>query len=155
LRITPIILTALIGTAAASGTANADGASVADGQFETLTGGIDLGYTVEGVARIVRTSGDQTLVTVHVSGLDPNSTYPTHVHDQPCSALPPGGGHYQHEVGGAVDPDNEIWPTVHTGPTGNGLGTARHSHRARADAQAVVIHYPPDTSIRLACADLD
>ena len=156
MRITSIIIAVLIGAAAiTAGTAVASESSVATGEFETLAGGVELGYSVDGVARMVRSSGDHTIVTVHVSGLDPNSTYPVHVHDRPCSATPPGGGHYQHEIGGAVDADNEIWPIVRTGPTGQGLGTALHDHVARADAQAVVIHYPANTSIRLACADLD
>ena len=49
---------------------------------------------------------------------------------------------------------NEIWPVVTTNDSGRGWGSAVHRHRARPDAMAIVIHYPPDTSIRLACLDL-
>jgi hypothetical protein len=89
-----------------------------------------------------------------VRGLEANTTYPAHVHNAPCSATPPGGSHYQHQVGGPVDAVNEIWPIVTTGSAGRGFGSAWHTHRARPDAMSIVIHYPPDTSIRLACADL-
>jgi hypothetical protein len=96
----------------------------------------------------------RTFVAVHVRGLDPTTVYPVHVHNAPCSADPPGGSHYQHEVGGAVDDVNEIWPAVTTNDAGRGHGSATHGHWARPDAQSVVIHYPANTSIRLACADL-
>ncbi len=132
------------------------GAMVTSGRFTTLPGGADLGYTIEGHAVMVRTpaGGGATRVMVSVQGLDPETTYPAHVHNLPCSATPPGGSHYQHEVGGAVDAVNEIWPAITTNADGVGRGKASHGHWARDDARSVVIHYPPDTSIRLACVDL-
>jgi Cu-Zn family superoxide dismutase len=99
-------------------------------------------------------SDGRTLVTLRVRGLVPNTTYPTHVHNQPCSATPPGGSHYQHTLGGPVDAVNEIWPTIETNRRGAGAAFVVHGERARGDAQSIVIHYPPDTSIRLACVDL-
>ena len=142
---------------ALSGPAVAGGAEVSSGRFTTLPGGTDLGYEIEGRAVMVRIPAHdgKTLVAVHVRGLDARSAYPTHVHNAPCSATPPGGSHYQHDVGGAVDPYNEMWPTLNTNAAGNGVGFARHGHWARADAMSIVIHYPEDTSIRLACADLN
>ena len=126
---------------------------VTSGQFETLPGGASLGYELQGRAVMIR-SGDETTVRVRIKGLDANATYPTHVHNQPCSATPPGGSHYQHDVPGPVDAVNELWPTISTNRHGNGVGRATHEHRARADAQSIVVHYPSDTSIRLACVDL-
>ena len=136
--------------------AAAGGAGVTSGDLATLQGGADLGFEITGRVVMRRVPGDagKTLVVVQVRGLDPNTVYPVHVHNAPCSATPPGGGHYQDQIGGPVDPVNEIWPTVETNAAGNGLGVAVHGHRARPDAMAVVIHYPPATSIRLACADL-
>ena len=129
---------------------------VTSGRFQTLPGGADLGFDLRGRAVMIRFGrhGGQTIVGVHISGLDADTTYPTHVHNQPCSATPPGGSHYQHEVGGAVDTVNEMWPTITTDRRGNGFGHAVHGHRARPDARSIVVHYPPDTSIRLACVDL-
>lgn len=126
---------------------------VTRGSFVTLPGGTAKGYTVRGHAVMLRI-GDRTAVVVHVRGLDPRTTYPAHVHNAPCSDPTPGGSHYQHVVGGPVDAVNEIWPTVTTGPSGVGLGFATHANRARAEAMSIVIHYPPDTSVRLACMDL-
>jgi hypothetical protein len=129
---------------------------ITSGRIVTLPGGTDMGYEIEGVAVMVRSPADggQTRVTVRVRGLDRGTTYPTHVHNLPCSATPPGGTHYQDVIGGLVDAVNEIWPTVTTNGRGIGVGRASHEHWARDDAQSVVIHYPEDTSIRLACADL-
>lgn len=128
-------------------------AEISTGEFETLPGGTALGYDIDGQAMMVRLP-HRTLVTVHLDGLDPDTTYPAHVHNAPCSATPAGGGHYQHSIGGAVDPVNEIWPTVTTNRDGRGHGLASHDHRARPDAQSIVIHNPLDTRVRLACADL-
>ena len=142
---------------ALSGPAVAGGAEVTSGSFITLAGGTDLGYDIDGRAVMVRTPvGDgATSIVVHMRGLDPESTYPTHVHNAPCSASPSGGSHYQHDIGGPVDMVNEIWPTIHTNAAGNGTGFATHGDWARADAMSIVVHYPANTSIRLACADLN
>ena len=123
------------------------------GQFVTLPGGEALGYSITGQAVMVRLA-NETFVLALVRGLDANQTYPTHVHNAPCSETPPGGSHYQNEVGGPVDNVNEIWPTVSTNRRGNGVGMAWHGDRARPDAMSIVVHYPADTSIRLACVDL-
>lgn len=129
---------------------------VTHGHFETLAGGTDLGYHIHGRAVMVRSDrhGGATAVVVRVRGLDADTTYPTHVHNQPCSASPPGGSHYQNVVDGPVDAVNEIWPTVTTDRLGRGFGFAEHDARARDDAMSIVIHYSRDTSIRLACVDL-
>jgi superoxide dismutase, Cu-Zn family len=129
---------------------------VTAGRVVTLPGGADLGYDIEGIAVMVRTPahGGRTFVVATVRGLDPNTTYPAHVHNAACDATPPGGSHYQRVAGGPVNDENEIWPTITTGRRGNGLGTATHEAWAREDARSIVIHYPADTSIRLACVDL-
>jgi len=142
---------------ALSGPAVAGGGEVTSGSFITLTGGTDLGYDIDGRAVMVRRpAGDgSTFIAVHIRGLAPGLTYPTHVHNAPCSASPSGGSHYQHDVGGPADMVNEIWPTIRTNAAGNGTGSATHGNWARADAMSIVVHYPADTSIRLACADLN
>jgi hypothetical protein len=129
---------------------------VTTGHFQTLPGGDALGYDVRGGAIMIRTDrhGGRTSVFVGARGLDPDTVYPVHVHNQPCSATPAGGSHYQDVIGGAVDAVNEIWPTITTDQHGRGTGFAVHDARARSDAMSIVIHYPANTSIRLACADL-
>lgn len=126
---------------------------VTTGEFQTLPGGTEMGYDIEGRAVMVRLP-HRTFVAAFVGGLDAGTSYPTHVHNAPCSADPPGGSHYQHQVGGPVDTVNEMWPIVATNRRGWGHGHAAHAHRARPDAQSIVIHYPEDTKVRLACVDL-
>ena len=127
---------------------------VTHGRFETLPHDADgVHYEVKGGAIMFRVPG-ATFVGVKVNGLAPNTTYPTHVHNQPCSSTPPGGGHYQNTVPGPVDAFNEMWPSVTTDARGRGTGAALHAFRARPEAQSIVIHYPANTSIRLACVDL-
>lgn len=125
------------------------------GEFHTLPAGVGLGYEITGTASMIRTgpADGHTSVTVRLTGLSPTTSYPTHVHNQPCNFMPFGGGHYQHAVGGAIDADNEIWPTVSTNPHGKGVGTAVHAWRARPVAQSVVVHQPGSLA-RLACVDL-
>ena len=153
-RLGPIVLAAtLIGAAAAPTAAAAPPIDVTRGRVITLDPASDLGYSLRGHAAMIRLE-HTTFVVVRIKGLDANTTYPAHVHNAPCSSTPPGGSHYQHDVGGAVDDVNEIWPVVTTDNRGRGWGTAWHGHRARSDAQSIVVHYPADTSIRLACVDL-
>lgn len=154
--LTLIILTA---TGLAASTAPADAHNgrsleVTNGRFQTLPHDADgVHDEVKGGAIMFRFA-DATAVYVEVKGLAPDTTYPTHVHNQPCSSTPPGGGHYQNTVSGPVDATNEMWPTVTTDDRGRGSGRAFHAFRARPEAQSVVIHHPANTSIRLACFDL-
>lgn len=156
----PIVIAAIgITTAASPARADQDDgrpAEVTTGRFQTLPGGTGLGYDVSGGAVMIRTDryDGHTRVIVRARGLDPDTVYPLHVHNQACSATPAGGGHYQNVIGGPVDAVNEIWPTVTTGTNGGGIGFAVYDARACSDAMSIVIHYPVDTSIRLACADL-
>ena len=126
------------------------------GNFVTLPGGEDLGFEIEGRALMLRLP-HHTLVHLRVRGLDAKTTYPAHVHNARCSEDPAGGSHYQHQAGDGprfVNAVNEMWPEVRTNGNGSAHSHAAHGHRARPDAMSVVIHYPADTSIRLACADL-
>ncbi len=146
----------LLGLVMAPAASAGQAATTTRGTFTTLEGGVALGYEITGHAVMVRIPGtDTTRVTVHVQGLDANQAYSVHVHNASCAASPPGGGHYQHTVGGAVDAINEIWPVFTTNADGVGHGSAVHDHVARDDARAVVIHWPGNSAVRLACLDLD
>ncbi len=137
----------------AHGSAGTHPAEVTSGSLLTLQGGVDMGYSIRGHAVMVRV-GDRTVVGMYVRGLEARTTYPAHVHNAPCAAPTFGGSHYQHLVGGPVDAENEMWPAVDTNRRGAGFGWAAHGHRARPEAMSIVIHYPTDTSVRLACVDL-
>ncbi|HKJ55732.1 MAG TPA: hypothetical protein VJ978_07065 [Nitriliruptoraceae bacterium] len=155
-RIRPLLLMmVLLGLVLAPAASASQGATTTHGTFTTLDGGAQLGHEISGHAVMVRIPGtDTTRIRLHVRGLDPNQEYKVHVHNAPCSSNPPGGGHYQDVVGGAVDAVNEIWPGFTTNDDGVGNGSAVHGHVARDDAQAVVIHWPQDSAVRLACLDL-
>ena len=136
------------------------------GQFSTLPAGTTAGLTLEGKAQITRTS-DTTAVTIHLRGLQPRTTYAAHLHNAPCSAANPGGGHYKHDPAGATVPPNELWvsstrdPTA--GITANAGGVARGRGSApwvaRAEAASVIIHAIPTGGTtaggpKIACVDL-
>lgn len=155
-RFIPAAVTAAItiGVVSAAGPAAADtDVEVTSGRFHSTELGAERGYDVHGAATMMRSDADggQTVVRSHATGLDRNTTYKSHVHNGPCAAG--GGGHYQHDAGGDVDAVNEIWPTLATNGGGTGSGYATHDHRARVDAQSIVIHDPDDGG-RIACLDL-
>lgn len=153
----PIILvTAGLTTAAAP--AIADGrhgpVEVTNGRFQPLPPSADGVHDgIKGGAIMFRTARDTT-VYVKVNGLAPGATYPAHVHNRPCSAMPAGGGHYQQVPSATGDRVNEIWPTITADAKGHGTGHAVNAFAARPEAQSIVIHNPANTSIRLACVDL-
>jgi hypothetical protein len=126
---------------------------VTHGRFETTETGEKRGFDIRGRAVMIRTDrkGGRTVVVSVARGLAPNTTYGSHVHNAPCSTG--GGGHYQHDVGPVVDDVNEIWPILHTNRRGVAVATATHGHRARPEAQSIVIHDPTDGA-RIACLDL-
>jgi Cu/Zn superoxide dismutase len=154
----------------------AQGGSAQRGDFRIVAAGHERpeGATLQGRAQIVRTAeaagaSGMTHVDVHVQGLRPGATYGVHLHNAPCSAANPGGGHYKHDPQGAVTPPNEAWPSssardAMAGITANAAGVARGRATAGwvADGRAVsvVIHAGLDDGgtvaggPKLACADL-
>lgn len=145
-------------------------AAVNGGEFTTTSAGASLGYDIEGTARIVR-SGDRTIVTVVVRGLEPGVTYASHLHNRPCANADPGGpggGHYANNPHGPPLPPNELWLSSTRDPTagvtanrrGVAIGRGSAPWVARPEAQAVVIHAIPQGGStaggpKIACADLD
>jgi hypothetical protein len=45
-----------------------------------------------------------TALAIVVRGLEPATTYAAHLHDAPCSAANPGGGHYKNDPAGGAPP---------------------------------------------------
>lgn len=130
----------------------ASGGEVTSGAFQIFAAGVGRGYDVGGHAHMTRTASGKTIVKVHATGLAANTAYGVHVHNKACNDAN-GGGHYQHVVGGGVDPYNEIWPLFNTNSAGIGNGMAKHNFYARPEAQSVVVH---DTDgARIVCADLE
>lgn len=158
----------LVGAVFLAGSALAGPAKNQRGSFETLSGGSGMGLDVEGMAKIRRMS-EQTFVKVHVRGLKPGMTYAAHLHNAPCAAANPGGGHYKHDPAGAAQPPNELWLSSRRGdplagitanPGGVAHGRGSADWVARPEASSVVIHAIPSGGTtaggpKIACADLE
>jgi hypothetical protein len=100
--------------------------------------------------------GTGTHVNLSLTGLDPATIYGSHIHAQPCDVTD-GGGHYK------IDPTvvdvleaNELWPQVLAHDAGSMTSTYNSAHKARFDAQSLVVHRTVDeaTKPKVACADL-
>jgi hypothetical protein len=143
------------------------GPTKARGTFQTLPDGAAMGLEITGFAELTRSDAG-TAGKVVVRGLKPATTYAAHLHDAPCSAANPGGGHYKDDPAGPAMPPNELWLSstddpmagirANSGGVAHGRGTA--DWVARPEAQSVVIHFiPPGGTTaggpKIACADLE
>lgn len=126
------------------------GATVTRGDVHAFAAGI--GLPIKGRAQMIRTPDGMTIVTVHVEGLAPNTSYPSHVHQLPCGTSE-ADGHYKHDPAGPAAPPNEIWQGFTTNDAGIGNGNATVDWAAGAAAVSVVVHAPGGAKI--ACADLE
>ena len=143
------VLAALSIGAAFAPAAMAGGATVTRGDVAAFATGI--GQPITGRAQMVRSADGRTIVSVHVEGLAPDTTYGSHVHQQPC-AVGEADGHYKFDPAGPATPPNEIWPGFTTNAAGVGNGNASVAGTAGANAVSVVVHAPGGAKI--ACADL-
>jgi large repetitive protein len=165
---TPALLAAMIAVGAfvLPVAATTDDARKQRGEFMTLPDGAAMGLTISGDATITRTKR-WTSVEAHVRGLEPRTTYAAHLHNAPCAAPNPGGGHYKHDPAGPSQPPNELWLSSTGDPIAGITSNARGRSRgrgsadwvARPEAQSVVIHsIPPGGTTaggpKIACADL-
>jgi Cu-Zn family superoxide dismutase len=139
----------VVGVSALSAAAATEPA-VTRGDLHAFAAGAGLALT--GQAQMVRTADGKTIVTVHVEGLRPNTTYGSHVHQQACG-VGDADGHYRFDPAGAAAPPNEIWPGFTTNAAGVGNGRAVAYDTAGPGAVSVVVHAPGGAKI--ACADLD
>jgi len=141
-------------------------AATTAGRFTTLPAGEAQGLDIGGVAILTRTSNGTTGRVV-VVGLQPGVTYASHLHNQPCSAVNPGGTHYMNVPGAGTTPPNELWFSSAADPAagitanraGVAVGNGSASWVARPDARAVIIHAIPVGGTtaggpKIACADL-
>lgn len=122
------------------------------GAFMPTEVGLTRNRIVRGSGTIDRAVNGGTTFSVNVTGLAPNTSYMSHVHNRPCAM---GGGlHYKvdESVTTAVAL-NEIWLTLNSDATGAAMASVTAPHIARPDAVAIVIHDPSDAA-KLACVDL-
>ncbi len=95
-----------------------------------------------GSARVhsVTTPNGKTIVTLHVSGLEPNRSFGSHVHVAACETGA-AGGHYRNDIACPATPENEVWLDFTTNGSGNGHAKAVVDWPFRANgANAVVVH---------------
>lgn len=149
-RSTRAILAAALLSVALVPSAAADAATVTRGEVNAFAAGA--GMELAGRAQMVRTADGKTIVTVHVTGLSPDTTYGAHVHQQACG-VGDADGHYRFDPAGPAAPPNEIWPGFTTDADGVGNGRAIVDGTAGPTAVSVVIHAPGGAKI--ACADLE
>jgi hypothetical protein len=124
-------------------------AQVTRGDFSSFNG---YGSTISGHAQMVRTADGKTIVSIHVEGLLPGTTYGSHVHAAAC-ATGLADGHYRFDPAGATSPPNEIWPgPFTTNEAGIGNADTIADGTAGPTAVSVVVHAPGGAKI--ACADL-
>ena len=109
------------------------------------------GLDIVGRAQMVRTADGTTIVTLHVAGLVPDTSYGAHVHQLACGTGD-ADGHYRFDPAGPAAPPNEIWPGFVADAAGIGNGNAMVQGTAGPTAVSVVIHAPGGAKI--ACADL-
>ncbi len=129
--------------------ANASAATVARGTVHAFATGA--GLEITGRAQMVRTASGRTIVTVHVEGLDADTSYPAHVHQGACG-VGDADGHFKFDPAGPAAPPNEIWVGFTTNAAGVGNGLVIANGTAGPAAVSVVIHAPGGAKI--ACADL-
>ena len=128
----------------------AGGAVVTRGDLQAFAAGA--GLPITGRAQMVRTADGRTIVSVHVEGLVPGTTYASHVHAAAC-ATGDADGHYRFNPAGAATPPNEIWPgPFTTNEAGIGNANTIAAGTAGSGAVSVVVHAPGGAKI--ACADL-
>jgi len=149
IRYTRAVLAAALLTVALVQSAAADAATVTRGDVHAFASGAGMEFA--GRAQMVRTADGKTIVTVHVTGLSPDTTYGAHVHQRACG-FGDADGHYKFDPTGPAAPPNEIWPGFTTNAAGVGNGKATVDGTAGPTAVSVVVHAPGGGKIT--CADL-
>lgn len=148
-RVTTLLAAAALASAFAP-SALAGGGAVTRGSFAAFAAGV--GQPISGSAQMIRTADGRTIVTVHLEGLAPGTTYASHVHAAAC-AVGAADGHYKFDPAGAATPPNEIWPgPFTTNAAGIGNSNTIAAGTAGPGAVSVVVHAPGGAKI--ACADL-
>ncbi len=125
--------------------------------------------------KAVYTAAGDSIVTLHVWGMAPNTAYGAHAHVNPCGATGLAAGpHFQHVLDPVTpsvnpayaNPTNEIWLDLTTDAEGHGVAQTRvpWQFSPTRRAKSVIIHVehtrtgPTDSGVagaRLACLTVD
>lgn len=124
---------------------------VTQGDFTVLDTAPPGSDGVTGTAWLAQNDSGTTL-TVRLSGLEPETEYVGHLHEQVCTE-DDGGDHFQFEDGGDTMPPNEVHIGFTSDAEGNGEATVTNEQRVDDRAPSVVIHPAETSDNRLACAE--
>jgi hypothetical protein len=122
------------------------------GSFKPTDTGVALYGTIAGRAILETSQEGTTTVTITMAGLRPNATYSNHVHNGLCANA--GGNHYLHDIHGADNAVNGMFPVFTTDATGYVRYELTADKVVRPDARSIVIH-EPGSGAKIACADLE
>ncbi len=128
-----------------------DGADLRTGDFALLDTAPPGSDSVAGSVWVAE-NADGTTVTVRLTGLDTETGYMLHLHEQECSQ-DNGGDHFAFEKGGSDQPPNEIHLAFTTDADGAGEATVTNKRRIGEDAKSIVLHPHDAMDNRVACAD--
>ncbi|HEV2727978.1 MAG TPA: hypothetical protein VGV34_06765, partial [Solirubrobacterales bacterium] len=132
-------LAACGGDDGATGTSGDEVAPVT-GEFAAVAEAPAGDFQVAGKAELERVDGG-TVVSISVSGLEPNTRYVAHLHTGGCDQADPGGPHFQFEKGGSEEPPNEIHLRFTSDAAGKAEATASSKREVPpGEAGSVVIH---------------
>jgi superoxide dismutase, Cu-Zn family len=119
------------------------------GPLTSYSAAIPTGSTAR-VQAVYNSAGD-TIVTLHVWGLAPNTAYGAHAHQNPCGLVGAAAGpHFQHVMDPVVpstnpayaNPSNEIWLDFKTDEDGNASAQTKVAWQFAPDRRphSVIIH---------------
>jgi Cu/Zn superoxide dismutase len=135
-------------------TLDSDDTLTAKGSFASFAQADDADEDVAGSVEFVR-SEDGTEITFSITGLGDEPEYMSHVHALPCDVADAGGHYKINPTETDTVEDNELWLDLGNTSDGEAEDSVSSEHRARLDAQSVVLHrMDEDTALKVACADL-
>jgi len=151
----PVAVLTAIGLSIGSPALAVAGQIRSEGPLTSYSSTVPSGATAR-VQAVYDASG-ATTVTLHVWGLQPDTTYGAHAHNNPCGLTgSAAGSHYQNDVDPvqpSVDPAyansaNEIWLDLTTDAEGNGTAQTRVNWQFSPErrAHSVIIHVNPTST---------
>jgi Cu-Zn family superoxide dismutase len=120
-------------------------AVVVSGDF-TPVSDAPAGYSeVSGEADVQRPENGGTVVSLRVTGLEPQTDYIAHLHTGGCDQADPGGPHFQFKKGGPEEPPNEIHLQFTSDAAGEGKARVSIDREVPVgEAGSVVVHTADD-----------
>lgn len=131
------------------------GSALRTGQFtvlDTAPPGSD-GVTGTAFVATAAPGAPATTWTVRMAGLEPDTEYVGHLHEQAC-ADDAAGDHFKFDPSGSDMPPNEVHIGFTTDADGNGEATITNENEVGDGVKAAVIHPAAAMDNKLACADL-